>query len=125
MMFSEFQQGTGCRDNEYNHKVYRDLEVMYMNSDYITKEQIYEYGRKLVDNSDTPEQVELKKRIAEEIKECDESIKMWKNLIKNEQDMVAILGDPTGSRKRQIRGLKNDLAKERARLKALKWVIEG
>ena len=49
MLFSEFVEGTGCKENMYNFKVYSDLEVMYDNSD-LTKEQIYEYGKKLVDN---------------------------------------------------------------------------
>ena len=49
MLFSEFIEGTGCKDNMHNFKVYKDLEVMYMNSD-ISKEYIFEYGKKLVDN---------------------------------------------------------------------------
>lgn len=49
MLFSEFIAGTGCKATRHNFKVYEDLEVMYDNS-RITKEQIYEYGKKLVDN---------------------------------------------------------------------------
>lgn len=49
MLFSEFIEGTGCKATRHNFKVYEDLEVMYNNS-CITKEQIYEYGKKLVDN---------------------------------------------------------------------------
>lgn len=54
MMYSEFAENVGCRDNEHNHEVFRNLEIMYMNSD-VSKETIYEYGRKLVDNSQTEE----------------------------------------------------------------------
>ena len=50
MLYSEFIEGTGCQDNRHNFKVFQDLEVMYMNSN-LTKEQIYEYGKKLVDNT--------------------------------------------------------------------------
>lgn len=49
MLYSEFVEGTGCKENMHNFKVYEDLEVMYDNSN-LTKEQIYEYGKKLVDN---------------------------------------------------------------------------
>ena len=49
MLYSEFIEGTGCKDNHHNFKVFQDLEVMYMNSD-ISKEQVYEYGKKLVKN---------------------------------------------------------------------------
>ena len=50
MLFSEFIEGTGCKGTRHNFKVYQDLEVMYDNSN-LTKEQIYEYGKKLVDNN--------------------------------------------------------------------------
>ena len=56
MLFSEFREGTGCKDNQHNHEVYKNLEIMYMNSD-MTKEEIYEYGKKLVDNSKTVEEL--------------------------------------------------------------------
>lgn len=49
MLFSEFVENVGCKENAHNFKVYQNLEVMYMNSD-ISKEAVYEYGKKLVDN---------------------------------------------------------------------------
>lgn len=49
MLYSEFIEGTGCKANMHNFKVYQDLEVMYNNTT-LTKEQVYEYGKKLVDN---------------------------------------------------------------------------
>lgn len=55
MLYDEFIQGTGCRDNADNFKVYKDLEILYMNSD-LTKEAIYEYGKKLVNNGLTEKQ---------------------------------------------------------------------
>lgn len=69
MLYSEFLVGTKCADNAYNYDVYRNLEVMYMNTD-MTKEQIYEYGVKLVNNEKTEKQiaieVEVKAMIAKE-----------------------------------------------------------
>lgn len=56
MLYDEFLVGTGCRDTEYNFQVYKDLEILYMNSDK-SKEEIYEYGKKLVDNSLTEKQI--------------------------------------------------------------------
>ena len=49
MLFSEFVENVGCKENAHNFKVYQDLEIMYMNSD-ISKEAVYEYGKKLVNN---------------------------------------------------------------------------
>ena len=56
MMYSEFIKGTGCKANDHNYEVFQNLEAMYMNTD-MTKEEIYEYGKKLVDNSKTAEEL--------------------------------------------------------------------
>ena len=72
-MYNEFINGTGCKENDHNYKVYKDLEILYMNSD-LTKEQIYEYGKKLVDNSKSEEQIKFENEINEEIKGYKESI---------------------------------------------------
>jgi hypothetical protein len=74
MLYSEFIEGTGCKDSEHNYKVYKDLEIMYMNSD-MTKAEIYEYGKKLVDNSKSEEQLKLEAEIKAEIKELKEQLK--------------------------------------------------
>ena len=68
MLYDEFIAGTGCRDTAKNYKVFRDLEILYMNSD-LTKEDIYEYGKKLVDNNLTEAQVAWNERIDGEIAE--------------------------------------------------------
>jgi len=66
-MYAEFVKGTGCKQNEHNYKVFCNLEQMYMNTE-MTKEEIYEYGKKLVDNSKSEEELrfeaELNERIA-------------------------------------------------------------
>lgn len=66
MLYSEFVSGTGCKDNAHNYKVYKDLEIMYMNSD-MTKSEIYAYGKKLVDNSKSPAELETERQIRETI----------------------------------------------------------
>lgn len=63
MLYEEFVKGTGCKETEHNYRVYRHLETLYvygkdwMGED-ISKELIYEYGKKLVDNSPSPEELE-------------------------------------------------------------------
>lgn len=66
MLWSEFVEGTGCKDTEHNYNVYKELELIYMNTD-CTKAHIYEMGKKLVDNSKTEEQIEkeARRKIAE------------------------------------------------------------
>lgn len=66
MLYSEFIEGTGCKDSEKNYRVYKDLEVMYMNSD-MSKAEIYEYGKKLVDNSKSEAELEAEAKINSEI----------------------------------------------------------
>ena len=78
MLYSEFIEGTGCRENDHNYQVYKNLEIMYMNSD-MTKDQIYEYGKKLVDNSKTPEEIRFEAEKKEEIKSLKEEIEYYKS----------------------------------------------
>lgn len=66
MMYSEFVEGTGCKENQHNYEVFKKLEVMYMNTE-MSKEEIYEYGKKLVDNSKSPEEIALENEIKNEI----------------------------------------------------------
>ena len=68
MLYSEFIENTGCKASEYNYQVYKNLEVMYMNSD-ISKEVIYEYGKKLVDNSKSQAVIEFEESITKKIEE--------------------------------------------------------
>lgn len=74
MLFSEFVEGTGCKENDHNYEVYKNLEIMYMNSN-MSKQEIYEYGKKLVDNSKSPEQVALEESIKAEIAQLKEELK--------------------------------------------------
>lgn len=66
MLYSEFIEGTGCKDTQFNYGVYKNLEIMYMNSD-MSKAEIYEYGKKLVDNSKTEAELEAEARVTAEI----------------------------------------------------------
>lgn len=66
MMYSEFVEGTGCKENQHNYEVFKNLEAMYMNTE-MSKAEIYEYGKKLVDNSKSPEEIALENEIKNEI----------------------------------------------------------
>lgn len=92
MMYSEFVNGTKCKDNEHNRQVFKNLEVMYMNTE-MTKEEIYEYGKKLVDNSKTPEEIEFenevnarKYELRKEIEERTANAKMYSEWAKSGAD---------------------------------------
>ena len=81
MLYSEFVEGTGCKENDHNYKVYKDLEILYMNSD-LTKQDIYEYGKKLVDNSKTEKEIEFEKDLRNKMKELKEEYRKTMNMAK-------------------------------------------
>lgn len=124
MLFSEFQENTNCRDNAYNHKVFSDLEVMYMNSD-LTKEQIYEYGKKLVDNSKSKEELELEANINQQIADFKRNIKEMREEIKLRKNFLLTETDPTWIKqwKNEIKWRKETIAEYRRRVNDLKWVL--
>lgn len=80
MMYSEFINGTGCRDNKHNFEVYNNLEAMYMNTE-MTKEQIYEYGKKLVNNELDEDKKEFNEKMKKEIAEIQDEIEYYKTKI--------------------------------------------
>ena len=88
MLYDEFIQGTGCKDTAYNYKVYKDLEILYMNSDHLTKADIYEYGKKLVDNSLTESQIEWNKDIDRQIAELQKQVDYYNGEIEYYKQVI-------------------------------------
>ena len=79
MLYDEFVENTGCRQTDYNYQIYKRLELIYMNDNTVTKEEIYEYGKKLVDNSLTKEQLKWNEDIDEQIVEIKQRIESGKD----------------------------------------------
>lgn len=80
MLYSEFVTGTGCKETQKNYQVYKNLEIMYMNSD-MSKQEIYEYGKKLVDNSKTEAEIEAEEKAKKEIEGLRMDIESYKRCI--------------------------------------------
>ena len=120
MLYDEFLAGTECRDNAHNYKVYKDLEIMYMNSEDLTKEQIYEYGKKLVDNSLSEAQLLWNENIDRQITSLKESLAIWKDDLERYEsnlDWSKLHGwDDTDFWKREIKFAK-------AQMKSIRWNI--
>ena len=128
MLYDEFIQGTGCKANAHNFKVYQDLEVMYMNSD-LSKEDIYKYGKKLVDNSKSADQIAFENKIKEEIaayrkeiKRLKEDIAFWKASLENEDNS----SDEwyVDWAKAQIKYAKTELKHHRFHVRELRYILE-
>lgn len=121
MLYQEFVKGTGCKETDHNYQVYRDLEILYMNSDK-TKDEIYEYGKKLVDNSKTEKELELEARIQAEIKSHQMMIEAYKNDITLQESLYEY--DRDRERKLCIKHFKDEIKRERNMIRSLKWVLE-
>lgn len=115
MMYSEFVAGTGCKDNAHNYKVFQNLEAMYMNTD-MSKAEIYEYGKKLVDNSKSEAELKAEVAIKAKVDEIKAEIEVHKREIafwKENVDFWKENGD-----KAQAQSDKRMLDYHRAELKA-------
>ena len=124
MLYGEFIEGTGCRDNEHNYKVYRDLEIMYMNSD-MSKAEIYEYGKKLVCNDKSPEAQAFEdaikakiQRLKEENKDYKEDVKWYEGVLIRENEPVNI-----SNIKHTIKWYKKRIKDNKKEISELKWVL--
>ena len=129
MMYSEFIAGTNCNDNANNYKVFKNLEVMYMNSD-MTKQEIYDYGKKLVDNSKSEAILKLEAEMNAKIEECKERIADCKREIEYRENMVRLWmesgdKDMAKSDRNYIAYLKSEIKNERRKIAGCKWVLEG
>lgn len=124
MLYSEFVENTGCKDNEHNYKVYRDLEIMYMNSD-LSKDVIYEYGKKLVDNSKSAEEIALEQEINAEIAQYKECIANNKLDIQRYEEYLQTEDDAHWKKvwKASIKALKEQNKEYRNKIAGLKWVL--
>lgn len=125
MLWNEFIEGTGCRDNEYNYTVYKRLELMYMADDSISKAEIYEYGKKLVDNSKSQRQIEFEEDIKARIAGCKSQIESWKKDLEFQEYLLQFDSTPGEKKARRysIRYTKEAIKKERQRIRELRWVL--
>jgi len=121
MLYSEFIEGTGCRENDHNYQVYKNLEIMYMNSQ-MSKQEIYEYGKKLVDNSKSPEQIEFEEQIKAEISSLQNQLKNLRADIKK-YDEYYQMDKSDKFWKLQRDGFKKDASYTRRRIAELKWIL--
>lgn len=128
MMYSEFVAGTGCRETNHNYQVYKELEIIYMNTD-CTKEHIYEMGKKLVDNSKTEAELKFEAEIKAEIELHNNEIIRYKGYISDDEfylnywkeqgdkDMIKMY-------RNRINFSKDEIKIHRNKIRELKWVLQ-
>lgn len=121
MLYDEFIQGTGCKQNDHNYKVYKDLEILYMNSD-LSKAEIYEYGKKLVDNSKSPEVIEIENKWKAEIAQLKEQLKEFQAEAKRYMEFYK--EDKDTYWKGQANWQKELARTTRNKINTLKWCLQ-
>ena len=123
MLYGEFLQGTGCRDNANNYKVYKDLEILYMNSD-LSKEEIYEYGKKLVNNDLSEAQKEWNADIDRQIASAQEQVDYYLGEAEYYKGVIAMwLGydeDSVKSGKYQLKRVRREARYYKNKIRELK-----
>lgn len=77
MLYSEFIENVGCKQTAYNYLVYKNLEALYMENDSLTKADIYETAKTLVDNSETEAEKKFRQKLEKEIAEVKADIEYW------------------------------------------------
>ena len=132
MLYSEFIENTGCVANEFNRRLFLRLEILYMNDDTITKEEIYDMGRKLMNNEKPQYIIELENSLKEELKERKEriqnmrtEIKSWQSMIKKEQE------NPLWESKQlihswrcNIKWLREQIKIQKRKIEDINWILE-
>lgn len=127
MLYSEFVEGTGCKDNEKNYEVYKNLEIMYMNSN-MSKAEIYEYGKKLVDNSKSEVELKIEAEVKEKIEEHKKEIAQYKEWIKQNEEMLSYWKEQMDKEmvafyRNPIKYWKKEIRYHRNQISALKLVL--
>jgi hypothetical protein len=121
MLYDEFVAGTGCRESDYNYQIYKELEIIYMNTD-CTKEHIYEMGKKLVDNSKTEAEIEFENKINAEIADLKNQLEDFKKELdrctgfykENKKDAFW---------KKEVDWYKQMVKQTRNKIQALRWIL--
>lgn len=129
MLYNEFIEGTGCKDNEYNYKLYKALEHIYMADECnCSKQDIYEMGKKLADNRKSEAELKVEAEVKGQIEEHKAEIATHKRWIEDnermlaywkeqgDKEMMAFYRNPIKHWKQEIRYHRNQIA-------ALKWVL--
>ena len=124
MLYDEFVKGTGCRENEHNYQVFKRLEIVYMNDDSMTKDEVYAWGKKLVNNDLSDEQKAWNEDINSRIARCNEAVATSKNDIARYQaNMEYFSGWEAPFWKKCIREEKENLKRIRRDIRELKSML--
>ncbi len=125
MLYSEFVENTGCRDNAHNYRVYKNLEIAYTNSD-MTKAEIYAAAMPLLDNGPSESEKRTAAEIRAEIETIRAGIELNKSWIESTTRTRDLYSDDKSAVKWYnscIRGYKQAIREKKTRIKTLEYVF--
>ena len=126
MLYSEFIQGTGAKDTEYNYRVYKNLEALYMTNDSMTKADVYKAAAALIDNSETPAEKEIRERLENDIATATEAIAAYNLDIDMYNHYIEIETDAAMRKfwRGAIKGRRELIKAERAQISRAKFLLK-
>lgn len=126
MLYNEFLQGTGCKNTPYNFGVFSALNSLYMENDQMTKADVYEAGKRLVDNSKTPEEIKQEDEIKALIASYKGAREEAKDRHARYSAYVDIETNPEWLKtwKQARKQAREDVREFTAKIKALEWVLK-
>ena len=111
MLYSEFLEGTGCRDNEANKIAYKKAEALYMSDDSLSHEDCYRIAEELwIDNSLSQDQIEHNNLMQDTIREAEEKIQTAKANLQYWKDEIKMYQSYVKDCKEEIANYKNQIA---------------
>ena len=84
MLWSEFVDNTKCKVTEHNFEIYKALESLYMLVEDMPKSEIYQIGKRCVDNSLTVEEI----KNLQKIKDNKTSLEMQLDMLHEDRDRL-------------------------------------
>lgn len=126
MMYSEFLQGTGCKNTPYNFGVFNAINALYMQNDKMTKEEAYKAGKALVDNSKTPEEIKQEDEIKALIANYKGAIETAKDEHLRYSTYAENETDPFWRKrwKERAKREREEIREYREKVRALEWVLK-
>lgn len=126
MLWSEFKQGTECKESDKNYSIYKSLEALYMKYDY-SKEDIYKVGRLLVDNSETEAEKAYREQIEKQIETEKEDLRYYSDRIETLSLFCRLDTTTQGEAKEfknSIKEYKQIIKRSKQRIEQCKWLLK-
>jgi len=120
LLFRDFVEDLGWEGTDHNYKLYKWLELLYMNDNMTNRESIYELGKKLITSDDAEAAMIYKKYIQNQIARYESQIDEFKKEIEYTERTLPI---DDNNRSRWIRIAQEAIKVQYQYIKDLEWIL--